>query len=50
MFSKILLPIDLASEHSWKKPLRLAVEIARHGGAEIHVMAVLPDLDRKSVV
>jgi len=49
MFKAILLPIDLASEASWRKPLRLAIEIARAGGATIHVMTVLPDFG-KSVV
>lgn len=43
MFRSILLPIDLASEESWKKPLELAAELARHGGATLHVMTVVPD-------
>jgi len=42
MFKSILLPIDLAAEASWKKPLELAVELARNGGV-LHVMSVLPD-------
>lgn len=43
MFKSILLPIDLASEASWKKPLELAAELARNGGGVLHVMSVLPD-------
>ena len=42
MFKSILLPIDLAAEASWKKPLQLAAELARDGGV-VHVMSVLPD-------
>jgi len=42
MFKSILLPIDLASEASWKKPLELAAELVRDGGV-VHVMSVLPD-------
>jgi nucleotide-binding universal stress UspA family protein len=49
MFNAILLPIDLASEASWKKPLKLAIELARAGGGTVHVMTVLPDFG-KSVV
>ena len=43
MFTSILLPIDLAAEASWKKPLELAAELARDGGGVLHVMSVLPD-------
>lgn len=43
MFKSILLPIDLASEASWKKPLELAVELARDRGGMLHVVSVLPD-------
>jgi len=42
MFKSILLPIDLATEASWKKPLELATGLARDGGV-VHVMSVLPD-------
>ncbi|WP_136656908.1 universal stress protein [Nitratireductor sp. XY-223] len=41
-FKSILLPIDLASEPSWKRPLNLALELAV-GGAMLHVMTVVPD-------
>ena len=43
MYKSILLPIDLASEASWKKPLKLAVELASSNGGVLHVMSVLPD-------
>ena len=43
MFKSILLPIDLASEAGWEKPLELAVQLARSGGGVLHVMSVLPD-------
>jgi nucleotide-binding universal stress UspA family protein len=42
MFKSILLPIDLASEASWKKSLQLAVNLAKDGSV-LHVMSVLPD-------
>ena len=44
MFRKILLPIDLDVPSSWAKPVAIAVEAARLEGAEIHVLAVLPEL------
>jgi nucleotide-binding universal stress UspA family protein len=43
VFKSILLPIDLASEASWKKSLALAAELARGRDAVLHVMSVLPD-------
>ncbi len=43
MFKSILLPIDLATEASWEKPLALAAGLARDGGGVLHVMSVLPD-------
>jgi len=43
MFKSILLPIDLASEASWKKSLALAVGLTREDGGVLHVMSVLPD-------
>jgi len=42
MFKTILLPIDLASEESWRRPLALAAGLARAGGV-LHVVTVLPD-------
>jgi nucleotide-binding universal stress UspA family protein len=41
--SKIVLPLDLDEESSWRKALPTAVDFARHSGAQLHVMTVVPD-------
>lgn len=43
MFSKVLLPIDLDAASSWKKSVAIAAGLAERG-AEIHVLAVLPEM------
>lgn len=43
MYSKILLPVDLNEESSWKKALPTALELCRSFGASLHVVTVLPD-------
>lgn len=43
MFQKIIVPIDLEEESSWRKALSVAVDYCRHAGAELHVMTVVPD-------
>jgi nucleotide-binding universal stress UspA family protein len=43
MYSKILLPVDLNEELSWKKALPTAVTLCRTFGASLHVVTVLPD-------
>lgn len=43
MFQKIVLPIDLAEESSWRKALPVATDYATHTGAELHVITVVPD-------
>ena len=43
MYTKILLPIDLAQGSSWERALPVACELARPAGAELHVMTVVPD-------
>lgn len=43
MFEKLIVPIDLEEESSWRKALPVAVDYARHTGAELHVMTVVPD-------
>lgn len=43
MFQKIIVPVDLEEESSWHKTLPVAVDYARHAGAELHVMTVVPD-------
>lgn len=49
MYSKILLPLDLNEESSWKAALPVAVDLARHYDAQLHVVTVLPDFG-KSIV
>jgi len=44
MHKKILLPLDLHEESSWKKALPTAVELCTAFGAELHVFTVFPDL------
>ncbi|MCH4562492.1 universal stress protein [Halomonas sp. EGI 63088] len=43
MYSKILLPVDLNEESSWKKALPTALALCRSFGASLHVVTVLPD-------
>ena len=43
MFKAILLPVDLASGDGERKPLELAVGLARQGGGAIHAVTVVPD-------
>ena len=45
MFDKILVPVDTAHESSYKKTLPLAAEEARHHGASLTVMTVIPDVE-----
>jgi nucleotide-binding universal stress UspA family protein len=44
MYSKILLPVDLAHDSSWRKALPIAVEYVQHFGSNLHVMTVVPEL------
>ena len=43
MTKRVLLPIDLADEKSWKMALDIALEQLRLHGGELHVVSVLPD-------
>lgn len=43
MFRSILAPIDLAAEASWKRPLEVALEASKTGGATLHLLSVVPD-------
>lgn len=45
MFKKILVPVDLVHESSWRKALPLAVQEARGHQAELTLMTVIPELD-----
>ncbi len=51
MARTIVLPLDLDHESSWRKALPVAAEFARHSGAQLHVMTVVPDeLDKMTIV
>jgi nucleotide-binding universal stress UspA family protein len=43
MFKHVLLPVDLGEESSWKKALPTAVDMCQQSGADLHVLAVVPD-------
>ena len=43
MYKNILLAVDLNDEHSWKKALPAACDIARIDNANLHVLTVIPD-------
>ena len=43
MVQRIVLPLDLDEEGSWRKALPTAIGLARHSGAELHVMTVVPN-------
>jgi nucleotide-binding universal stress UspA family protein len=47
---KIVLPLDLDHESSWRKALPTAVDFARRSGAQLHVMTVVPDEHVKMAV
>ncbi len=44
MFKKILLPVDLEEESSWKDALPAALRMAKDDGAELHILTVVPPL------
>jgi universal stress protein F len=44
MYSRILLPIDLAHESSWVKAAPVAARLAEAFGARLHVLAIVPDI------
>jgi len=43
MYKKILVPIDINQESSWKKALPQAVEFAKKDGAKLYLFTVVPD-------
>ena len=43
MISRILLPIDVGHESSWRKALPMAAHLAR-GGGEVHVLGIVHDV------
>ncbi|MCG8509923.1 MAG: universal stress protein [Rhodospirillales bacterium] len=50
MFKHILLPVDLNSEHSWKKALPIAVQNCKAFGATLHLVTVVPDVGAHAAV
>ena len=42
-FEKILVPVDLGQDSSWKEALPTAVDQAQHTGGELHIVTVVPD-------
>jgi universal stress protein F len=44
MYKKILIAIDYADEESWKKALPVALEEAKHYGAELSAITVIPEI------
>jgi nucleotide-binding universal stress UspA family protein len=46
MIKKILLPIDLRQPGAWQKTIDTAVDLARHHGAKLYVVAVVPKMER----
>jgi len=49
MYKKLLLPVDLAHEASWQKALPVALSLGETYAAELHLLAIVPDL-RSSMV
>lgn len=43
MFKKILIPVDVDDEATWKKAADVAAHLAESSSAELHVLTVLPD-------
>ncbi len=42
MFKDILFPVDIGHQDSWRRSLPIAVTLCRVTGANLHVLAVLP--------
>lgn len=44
MYKRILFPVDLSDESSWRKALDVALTLRKSFGAQLHVLTVFPDL------
>ena len=42
-FRKILIPVDLGQESSWREALPTAIDQAQHAGGELHIVTIVPD-------
>lgn len=42
-FKKILVPVDLGEDSSWKEALPAAIDQAQYAGGELFVVTVVPD-------
>jgi len=42
-FEKILVPVDLGEDSSWKEALPTAVDQAQHTGGKLHIVTVVPE-------
>ena len=42
-FEKILVPVDLGEDSSWKEALPTAIDQAQHAGGELHIVTVVPE-------
>jgi len=49
MYTKILLPVVLNEECSWRKALPVAIDLCRTYGASLHVLTVLPEVSMPMV-
>lgn len=45
MYKKILVPIDISHESSWRKAIPVAVELATRFGSGLMIMTVVRDID-----
>ena len=42
-FEKILIPVDLGQDSSWREALPTAIDQAQHAGGELHIVTIVPD-------
>ena len=50
MTQNIVALVDLNDESSWRKALPTAIDYARHAGARLHVLSIVPDAMFKMTV
>ena len=42
-FEKILVPVDLGHDSSWREALPTAVDQAQHAGGKLHIVTIVPE-------